>query len=109
MFRTVPLSVIRSFSPYTQQWYISYRLSSWFYYKSLSRSPERQISYTQVYIKFCMTVLYIYIYFILYFSLYSTQRGCLTLKKGIVLFVFFSRARTDVGKEPKFIRRVPLQ
>jgi len=26
MFRTVPLSVIRSFSLYTQQWYMSYRL-----------------------------------------------------------------------------------
>jgi len=26
MFRTVPLSIIRSFSPYTQQLYMSYRL-----------------------------------------------------------------------------------
>ena len=26
MFRTVPLSIIRSFSLYTQQWYVSYRL-----------------------------------------------------------------------------------
>jgi len=26
MFRTVPMSIIRSFSPYTQQWYMSYRL-----------------------------------------------------------------------------------
>ena len=26
MFRKVPLSIIRSFSLYTQQWYISYRL-----------------------------------------------------------------------------------
>jgi hypothetical protein len=25
MFRTVPLSIIRSYSPYTQQWYMSYR------------------------------------------------------------------------------------
>jgi len=24
MFRTVPLSIIRSFSQYTQQWYMSY-------------------------------------------------------------------------------------
>jgi len=24
LFRTVPLSIIRSFSPYTQQWYMSY-------------------------------------------------------------------------------------
>jgi len=26
MFRTVPLSIIRSFSLYTQQWYMSYRI-----------------------------------------------------------------------------------
>jgi len=26
MFRTVPLSIIRSFSLYTQQWYMSYSL-----------------------------------------------------------------------------------
>jgi hypothetical protein len=25
MFRTVPLSIIRSYSLYTQQWYVSYR------------------------------------------------------------------------------------
>jgi len=27
MFRTVPPSIIRSFSPYTQQWYVSYRFA----------------------------------------------------------------------------------
>jgi len=27
MFRTVPLSIIRNFSVYTQQWYISYRFA----------------------------------------------------------------------------------
>ena len=27
MFRTVPISIIRSFSLYTQQWYMSYRLA----------------------------------------------------------------------------------
>ena len=27
MFRTVPLSIIRSFSLYTQQWYLSYRFA----------------------------------------------------------------------------------
>ena len=27
MFRTGPLSIIRSFSPYTQQWYMSYRFA----------------------------------------------------------------------------------
>jgi len=26
MFRTVPLSIVSSFSLYTQQWYMSYRL-----------------------------------------------------------------------------------
>jgi len=40
MFWTVPLSIIRSFSLYTQQWYTSYRFadslqagSGWFYCK----------------------------------------------------------------------------
>ena len=27
MFRTVPLSIVRSFSLYTQQWYMSYRFA----------------------------------------------------------------------------------
>jgi hypothetical protein len=27
MFQTVPLSIVRSFSLYTQQWYMSYRLA----------------------------------------------------------------------------------
>ena len=27
MFQTVPLSIIRSFSLYTQQWYMSYRIA----------------------------------------------------------------------------------
>ena len=27
MFRTLPLSIIRSFSLYTQQWYMSYRFA----------------------------------------------------------------------------------
>ena len=27
MFRTAPLSIIRSFSMYTQQWYMSYRIA----------------------------------------------------------------------------------
>jgi len=26
-FRTVPLSIIKSFSPYTQQWFMSYRFA----------------------------------------------------------------------------------
>jgi len=28
MFRTLPLSIIRSFSLYTQQWYMSYRFAA---------------------------------------------------------------------------------
>jgi hypothetical protein len=50
MFRTVPLSIIRSFLLYAQQWYMSYRFadslragsgwncsaSSWFYYKKFN-------------------------------------------------------------------------
>jgi len=72
MFRTVPLSIIRSFAPYTQQWYMSYRFADSlragsersfieFYAKKFdklvhlvgfiiriyhhARSPERQITY----------------------------------------------------------------
>jgi hypothetical protein len=37
MFRTVPLSIIRSFTLYTQQWYMSYR------YADVSK-PVRHIS-----------------------------------------------------------------
>jgi len=58
MFRTVHLSIIRSFALYTQQWYVLYRFAdslsagsgrnqfrpdpeisapSWFYYKNFSR------------------------------------------------------------------------
>jgi len=28
MFRTVPLSIVRSFSLYTQQWYMTYRFAA---------------------------------------------------------------------------------
>ena len=31
VFRTVPLSIIRSFSLYTQQWYMSYRFADIFH------------------------------------------------------------------------------
>jgi len=46
MFQTVSLSIIRSFSLYTQQWYMSYWFAdslraesgrNWFYYKNLSK------------------------------------------------------------------------
>jgi len=51
MFRTVPLSIIRSFSLNTRQWYMSYMFadsnsaSSWFYYKNYhdAWSPECQM------------------------------------------------------------------
>jgi len=38
MFRTVPLSIIRSFSLYTQQWYMSYRFAD-----SLLAGSERNV------------------------------------------------------------------
>ena len=43
MFRTVPLCIIRSFSPYTQQWYMSYRFAdnwvpSWSCSQAVSKS-----------------------------------------------------------------------
>jgi len=34
MFRTVPLSIIRSFSLYTQQWYMSYKFADDSYNKT---------------------------------------------------------------------------
>jgi len=47
MFRTVPLFIIRSFSLYTQQWYISYRFadslragSGWFVFPVIMYGRE---------------------------------------------------------------------
>jgi len=47
MFRTVPLSIIRSFSLYTQQWYMSYRFadslragSGCFVYKNMVKTDR---------------------------------------------------------------------
>jgi len=37
MFRTVPLSIIGSFSLYTQQWYMSYRYADSCVYSCLQR------------------------------------------------------------------------
>jgi len=42
MFRTVPLSIIRSFSLYTQQWYMSYRFAD----SSRAGSCSQAVSYT---------------------------------------------------------------
>ena len=44
MFRTVTLSIIRSFSPYTQQWYMSYRFAD-----SLRASCQPTCMYCCVY------------------------------------------------------------
>ena len=41
MFRTVPLSIIRSFSLYTQQWYMSYRFADSFGAGSGRIRPDR--------------------------------------------------------------------
>jgi len=38
MFRTVPLSIIRSFTPYTQQWYMSYSI------RRFRPDPARKLS-----------------------------------------------------------------
>jgi len=49
MFRTVPLSIIRSFSLYTQQWYliICVSMSSWFYYEN-TPSSYHLMMYTKI-------------------------------------------------------------
>ena len=48
MFRRVPLSIIRSFSLYTQQWYMSYRFAdSWWAGSGRNRfrpDPARKLS-----------------------------------------------------------------
>ena len=44
MFRTVPLSTIRSFSLYTQQWYMSYRFA-----ESLRATCQQTCMYCCVY------------------------------------------------------------
>jgi len=57
MFRTVPLSIINSFSLYTQQWYMSYRFadclragSGW---HQLRPDPARKLSAYQYDIYHC--------------------------------------------------------
>ena len=42
MFRTVPLSIIRSFSLYTQQWYMSYSSADSF--RAGAFAPARKLS-----------------------------------------------------------------
>jgi hypothetical protein len=52
MFRTVPLSIIRSYSLYTQQWYMSYRFadsfraaagSGWNWFSSVAATELKQL------------------------------------------------------------------
>ena len=42
MFQTVPLTIIRSFSPYTQQWYMSYRFADSL--RAGTYAPARKLS-----------------------------------------------------------------
>ena len=46
MFRTVPLSIIRSFSLYTQQWYMSYRTELQFVLILLASCQQNCMTYT---------------------------------------------------------------
>ena len=41
MFRTVPLSIIRSFSLYTQQWYMSYSFADSLLYFDVQVTARR--------------------------------------------------------------------
>jgi len=50
MFRTVPLSIITSFSLYTQQWYMSYRFGD-----SLRRGTGRNCRFVLFLLASCMT------------------------------------------------------
>ena len=43
MFRTVPLSIIRSFSLYTQQWYMSYSLRAGLGQNQFRPDPARKL------------------------------------------------------------------
>ena len=44
MFRTVPLSIIRSFSLYMQQWYMSYRFADSLLLAIYSQYSQRHVS-----------------------------------------------------------------
>ena len=44
MFRTIPLSIIRSFSLYTQQWYVSYSLRAGSGRNQFRPDPARKLS-----------------------------------------------------------------
>ena len=53
MFRTVPLSIIRSSSLYTQQWYMSYSLRAGSGRNSLRPDPARKLS-ANLYVVLCV-------------------------------------------------------
>jgi len=44
MFRTVPLSIIKSFSLYTQQWYMSYRFADRITMEQFHPDPASKLS-----------------------------------------------------------------
>jgi len=44
MFRTVPLSIIKSFSLHTQQWYMSYRFADSLRAAKFRPDPARKLS-----------------------------------------------------------------
>jgi hypothetical protein len=48
-------------------------------------------------------IIYI-LYLILYFSLYSTQRGCLTWKKNIYMYIFSLLVAAVLKKSPTHVR-----
>ena len=61
-FRTVPLSIIRSFSLYTQQWYMSYRFvdslragSGWNVLILLASCQQTCMTYTNAVLRHCPT------------------------------------------------------
>ena len=55
MFRTVPLSIIRSFSLYTQQWFMSYRFADRFASRIRMKHPDpvRNLSANLYHIHHC--------------------------------------------------------
>ena len=48
MIRTVPLSIIRSFSLYTQQWYVSYRFANSLQVQNVSKPEHQRMSNVSV-------------------------------------------------------------
>ena len=57
MFRTVPLSIIKSFSLYTQQWYMSYRFAD-----SLRTGSGRKCSSVLILLASCQHIYHCCVY-----------------------------------------------